>query len=439
MAKNKISLTYQVVTNLSCNLDCEYCYERKYPRNNNITDAVDFIHACFDRDKHLPDVSVVIDIIGGEPMLQPKQLIAIFETAEELAKRDGRDYVFSISTNATLFDKPLCREIVERWKDVLSIGVSIDGLPEMHDKYRIFTTTREGSYEQVIRGYNYLKSVGLRELGVKATFTKETMVNYAASMKHVIDVTGGGTVSGNVVFEDVLERSMAMNIANQMIEVIDYWFEKGLHKNPRNQLTHVIPEGLNFDSLWNPDYRQQIVEDLAVRLDSERVRPFCGAVKYMTCLGFDRNIYGCNRFMSTGAVINRQAIGKLVGREIVTTDDNRLLNEVSNQYTEFSETCLKCPFKPMCGNCSAAPYENGAGEFEDRKAYHAERRQCGWTVAKMMVAEYFRRKTGTYDVQQLHDDTQCYCTECERKRTQEQLKQKVAKDEVNSDSQFYSL
>ncbi|VFR12418.1 putative radical SAM superfamily protein [Salmonella phage SPFM10] len=27
------------IPNLSCNLDCEYCYERKYPRNNKMSNS----------------------------------------------------------------------------------------------------------------------------------------------------------------------------------------------------------------------------------------------------------------------------------------------------------------------------------------------------------------------------------------------------------------
>ncbi|EAA6449770.1 hypothetical protein DRA23_26620, partial [Salmonella enterica subsp. enterica] len=107
--------TYQVVTNLSCNLDCEYCYERKYPRNNKAADIVDFLHACFERDKDIPNIDVIIDIIGGEPFMQPKLLLAAFETAEQLCKEHNRPYMFSISTNGTLLDRPLNREIVERW------------------------------------------------------------------------------------------------------------------------------------------------------------------------------------------------------------------------------------------------------------------------------------------------------------------------------------
>lgn len=427
--------TYQVVTNLSCNLDCEYCYERKYPRNNKVADVIDFIHACFERDKDILNVEVIIDIIGGEPFMQPKLLLAAFETAEKLCAEHNRPYMFSISTNGTLLDRPLNKEIIERWKDKLSIGVSIDGLPEVHDKYRIFTTTREGSYEAAVRGYNYLKSVGIAELGVKATFTIDTLPHYAASMKSLIDMSGGGTISGNVTYEDILPRHMALDIANQMMDVMDYWIEKGLHTNPRNTITHIIPDGLNFMATWDPDWRDKLLHDDSVRLDPERLKPYCGTLTHMTCLGFDRKIYGCNRFMST--VTSRSAVAELVGREFVSLDGGKLLEEIQTQYTNYPETCLGCPMKHSCGSCAAASYENGEGTLEDRKAYHAERRQCGWTTAKLMAAEYWYQKTGTTRASDLHDKSMCYCSRCVRQRAEAEKLQNGAQNEVNTDSQFY--
>lgn len=428
-------LTYQIVTNLSCNLDCEYCYERKYPRNNKAADIVDFLHACFERDKDLPNVEVIIDIIGGEPFMRPKLLMAAFETAEQLCEEHKRPFMFSISTNGTLLDRPLNREIIERWKDRLSIGVSIDGLPESHDKYRIFTTSREGSYEAAVRGYNYLKEVGIAELGVKATFTLETLPHYAAGMKSLIDLAGGGTISGNVTFEDIMPRSMATSIALQMMDVVDYWVEKGLHTNPRNTLSHIIPEGLDFDTIWEPNWRDQLLYNDTVRLNPERLRPFCGTLTHMTCLGFDRKIFGCNRFMST--VTSRSAVFELVGREFVSLDGGKLLEEIQTQYTNYPETCLGCPMKHACGSCAAASYENGEGTLEDRKAYHAERRQCGWTTAKLMVAEYWKQKMGTTSVKDFHDNSMCYCPRCVRERAQKEKQLREAKDEANSDPQYY--
>lgn len=451
-----MDVTYQIVTNLSCNLDCTYCYERKFPRNNRVQDVIDFIHACFDRDKGKPGIDgAIIDIIGGEPFLQPKLLIAAFETAEILAKRDNRAYVFSISTNGTLFDKPLNREIIERWYDRLSIGVSLDGLPEEHDKFRIFTTSRKGSFEKAMEGYNYLKSMKIYDLGIKATFTLATLPRYAESMKFLVDASGGGTIYGNVVFEDILPRQMALGIANQMIDVLQHWIDKGMHLNQNNEMGHISPRGMNIDRLWDPEWREKLLYEDSIRYDEERLRPHCGTTVYMTCLGFDRNIYGCNRFMST--VTTRQAIGKLVGQEIINTDGGQLLKEVKEQWKSYPETCIGCPAKQMCGSCVAAAYENGDGEEDARKQYHAERRQCGWTTAKLLVGQWWAERFGDYNDQ--FEKRKCDCYSCRHPESEKPMvsyrthgpatpgevvdavfiepNNKGAKNEIPANSQFY--
>jgi hypothetical protein len=96
--------------------------------------------------------------------------------------------------------------------------------------------------------------------------------------------------------------------------------------------------------------------------------------------------------------------------------------------------------KHSCGSCAAASYENGDGELEARKEYHAERRQCGWTTAKLLVSEYWYQKTGTTNVADLHDKTLCYCASCVRDRMKaDKLKLELgASNEVIADSQFYS-
>lgn len=399
MSQQSIDVTYQIVTNLSCNLDCAYCYERKYPSKNDEQAVVDFLHACFDRDKNKPGIGgAIIDIIGGEPFMMPKLLIAAFETAEELCKRDNRPYVFSISTNGTLFDRAINRGIVERWAKKLSIGVSIDGLPETHDKYRIYTSSRRGSYEKAVEGYNYLKSMKIRELGLKATFTMETMNTYAAGMKSLIDLTEGSTntvnIYGNIVYEDVVPRSKATWIANQMIEVIEYWMSKGMHLDPRNIIGHLTPEGWDAARNYDPDNRDRLKNNSLVQMNPDRLRPYCGAGFYMTSLGFDRKVYGCNRFLST--VTTRQAIADLVGREIVPVKENNLMAEIATQYKDYPKECIVCPSKQICGNCTAAPYENGNGDHEARKEYHERRPQCGWTAARTMVARWWKQRIGTY-------------------------------------------
>ncbi|MCT7475959.1 hypothetical protein N5V81_13330 [Escherichia coli] len=41
---------------------------------------------------------------------------------------------------------------------------------------------------------------------------------------------------------------------------------------------------------WDPDWRDKLLHDDSVRLDPERLKPYCGTLTHMTCLGFDRKI-----------------------------------------------------------------------------------------------------------------------------------------------------
>ena len=399
--------TYQILTNLSCNLACTYCYEHKVNKNNNAQDIVDFLHACFERDKDVPKPDgAIIDIIGGEPFMQPKLLLTAIETAAKLAERYERPYIISVSTNGTLFDKQINREIVEKYARHLAIGISIDGFQSQHDQHRIHAVTGEGSYEKAVAGLNYLKTLPLRELGIKATFTNETKHHYAKSMKHLVDIAGPRVgLSGNVTYEDIMDREEAIELANQQIELLEYWIEKGYHKSPVTHLQHIALDGYG-PVAWQVDSRKLLEEDMAMRTDPERIRPWCGSAVFMTCLGFNRNVYGCNRFM-TGQK-DRHAIAKLEGRVLVPVESSTLVDEIKLQYLDYPEECVACPSKQSCASCAAAPYEEGDGTADDRKAYHKRKRQCGWTLSRILVSQWWKKRFGTYESQV----PKCNCGHC---------------------------
>ena len=90
---------------------------------------------------------------GGEPMLRE---IDFFRRSVALAnkyRRPGLRVLHTIQTNGTLIDDEWARFFKQNG---YLVGVSIDGPREMHDAFRV-TKGGEGSFDDVIRGWNCLK------------------------------------------------------------------------------------------------------------------------------------------------------------------------------------------------------------------------------------------------------------------------------------------
>ena len=90
--------------------------------------------------------SITLDFIGGDSLMQPLLLDKIlsywtsrlYTTHSENAKKWKKNWRASISSNGTLFANPEVRAFIDDWLPVLSIGVSIDGCPAIHNENRIF-------------------------------------------------------------------------------------------------------------------------------------------------------------------------------------------------------------------------------------------------------------------------------------------------------------
>lgn len=150
-----------------CNLRCRYCYQMptrldKKPSTMPITVL----------EKIISDSITLSDTIkflwhGGEPMLAG---IDFFKTAIELQKKlkktDVR-MINAIQTNATLINQEWAEFFA---KNKFSIGTSIDGTQELHNK------VRDNSFSKVIRGIRYLQDAGVG-VGVIITVTSYN-VNY---------------------------------------------------------------------------------------------------------------------------------------------------------------------------------------------------------------------------------------------------------------------
>lgn len=137
----------------TCNLKCRHCYmssdAKKYQNELTTAEAKQFID-------DLADFNVpVLLFSGGEPLIRPD----FFELADYAAKKGVRP---TLSTNGTLITPEVARKI----KDigVGYVGISLDGLREVNDKFR----GKAGAFEAAMNGIKNCVAVDQR-VGLRFT------------------------------------------------------------------------------------------------------------------------------------------------------------------------------------------------------------------------------------------------------------------------------
>jgi MoaA/NifB/PqqE/SkfB family radical SAM enzyme len=132
----------------TCNLKCEHCfYWKNLNQKNDLT---------FEQLVGLSDSLDTLDYVlisGGEPFLR-KELVEILQ----LFSRQNHVQFFSIPTGAALPDLVVrrVREMLTTIEGVgIKINLSIDGLPEFHDKQRGLV----GSFDRAVQTYHELAAM----------------------------------------------------------------------------------------------------------------------------------------------------------------------------------------------------------------------------------------------------------------------------------------
>ena len=146
-----------------CNLNCTYCFYLKkqeiYPWTDHPTLSLKTFETFL--RQYIPLSSPYLTFLwqGGEPTMMG---LSFFESALEMEKQIGLEMANgsvspvmnnAIQTNATLLNDDWAK-FFKKWRFL--VGVSIDGPPEWHDKYRKDLLNR-GTHDRVKNGVEYLK------------------------------------------------------------------------------------------------------------------------------------------------------------------------------------------------------------------------------------------------------------------------------------------
>ena len=322
-----------------CNLDCEYCFflskEALYPgdRFHMADDLLEtYIRQLFESHTSSPEVTVAWQ--GGEPTLMG---VDFFRRAVELTDRyrqPDQRVEHTIQTNGTLLTDQWCELLAER---EFLVGISIDGPPELHDRYRVDKRGNPTS-DKVHRGFELLKKHDI-EFNILCT------VN-AANQDHPLEVYR--------YFRDDLGARFV-----QFIPIVERDNETGFQEGDKVTERSVDSDAWGrflvtvFDEWLRHDVGTVFVSHFDSALASWVGVPPALCVFAETCgnavaLEHNGDLYSCDHFVEPGYLLGNILEAHMV--ELIASPQQRAFGEAKRD--TLPRYCLECPVRFACnGEC----------------------------------------------------------------------------------------
>ncbi len=141
-----------------CNLDCHYCYYikkgRLYPKGESFRMPDDILEEYILQHINASPGSVInFSWHGGEPTILGLDYFRKIVDLQRKHQSPNQRITNGIQTNGTLLDEDWCHFLAT---EGFSIGLSMDGLQEMHDIYRV-TKGQNPTHKQAMHGYKLLR------------------------------------------------------------------------------------------------------------------------------------------------------------------------------------------------------------------------------------------------------------------------------------------
>lgn len=406
--KEEYGLHITINTTEDCNLRCKYCYEiNKRAHSIPLEYCTKFIDTLLNDDdpcgfgedrrdgvlsKDLYKQGVVFEFIGGDSLMDVGLLDKIMTyfmqkvmtTNTPNAQHWRNHFRFSISSNGTLFAKPEVRAFCEKWTKTmaLSVAVSIDGCPAIHDKNRIMLERGKngeelGSMKYILENWDWYRKTfpPTDTYNTKATCARDSIPYLYESLKYMYEVMGLTQINQNFIMEDTgCTDEDYKELDNQLRKCVEYVLE---HKD--ELYWGMLDKGLFAN------------HKLSVG-DDWNYKGHCGSGA-MPCLGINGNIYPCFRWLPhTQSKDNPEPI--VVGniRDGFNNKDGfrRVREGAYKCNCTREEKCKSCVYESSCSYCIGGCF----AEHQDfvRTTYICEitKIQCKWS--KVYWNEYNKAK-----------------------------------------------
>ena len=365
------SITFIVTKD--CQLACKYCYlvgknEKERMSFDVAKAAIDYI---LDREnkQNFAFESVVWEFIGGEPFLEIDLIDRICDyIKQELFRRDHHwfnSYRFSFSTNGINYHSDKVQKFIEKNRQHLSIGITIDGTRRKHDLNRIWKGNgpERGSYDDVVRNIP-LWLQQFPAAGTKVTISSEDIPYICESVLHLYEL-GIRQVNINCVFEVVWKEGDDMLFEEQLVQLADIIIDKGYYQ----------------------DYSCSFfTEHMGKPMDCKyQNQNWCGAGK-MLSIDAKGNFYPCTRFAQYSL---RDKEAWIIGNINDGIDNNKLRPFLTlDRCTQSSPECIDCEVAEGCAWCQGENFDAA----KTHTVYERATAICKMHKARVRANNYYWNK-----------------------------------------------
>lgn len=338
--KHSTAKSITFIVTKDCQLACKYCYlvgknEKERMPWSTAKAAIDYV---LDRenDPNFAYESVVWDFIGGEPFLEIDLIDQICDYIKaEMYRRNHHwfnSYRFSFSTNGLNYDSEKVQRFIEKNKQHLSIGITIDGTRRKHDLNRVYKNSEHGSYDDVVRNIPLWQSQFPGD-GTKVTISSADIPYIKESVLHLYDL-GIHQVNINCVFEDVWHAGDDALFEEQLTDLADEIIDRGLYEQ----------YACSF-------FSENMGKPLDCTLQNQN---WCGAGK-MLAIDAAGNFYPCTRFAQYSL---RDKEAWIIGNIRDGIDNNKLRPFLTlDRCTQSKPECVDCEVAEGCAWCQGENYD----------------------------------------------------------------------------------
>ncbi len=177
---NELCLTINVTE--QCNFRCKYCYESH--KQGEMTEEVQNMVVQFVRENIQKYAALHIGWFGGEPLLAKNTLYSLSEKLINICKFYKRPYTASITTNGFLLTPDTIQTLL-KYK-VKYYQITLDGAPEVHDKYRVTCDGKE-TYHQIMDNLRSMKELKRHDflINLRSNITEESFLSFDRYLEDV--------------------------------------------------------------------------------------------------------------------------------------------------------------------------------------------------------------------------------------------------------------